>query len=365
MRNTLGENAYKVCRKKYNTIYTGRKLSRYINSIAKKHIGFILPSLLNSGGTYVILKHACILKDEGWDVDLIVPNVNYNLYEFQEHKFNLINLNNVIITSQYDVLVATLYSTIFTALSYYKTKKRLYLVQNYETNFYPFGNYFRFIAEKTYSVPFNLKYITISKWCEKWLWKKYKKKSKYAPNGIDFDNFKPHKRDLKNKKIRILIEGNCHSHYKNVDESFKIIDNLDKNKYEIWYLSNNGKPKDWYRIDKFFNELQHDEVIYIYEQCDILLKSSWLESFSYPPLEMMATGGYVIIVLNGGNKEYLKDGENCIIYKLGDIDGAVDSINRLVSDKKLQEYLYINGLITAQERDWKKFRDKIISLYDD
>ena len=130
-------------------------------------------------------------------------------------------------------------------------------------------------------------------------------------------------------------------------------------------MSNNGKPKDWYRIDKFFNELQHDEVIYIYEQCDILLKSSWLESFSYPPLEMMATGGYVIIVLNGGNKEYLKDGENCIIYKLGDIDGAVDSINRLVSDKKLQEYLYINGLITAQERDWKKFRDKIISLYDD
>ena len=72
----MGENAYKVCRKKYNTIYTGRKLSRYINSIAKKHIGFILPSLLNSGGTYVILKHACILKDERWDVDIIVPNVN-------------------------------------------------------------------------------------------------------------------------------------------------------------------------------------------------------------------------------------------------------------------------------------------------
>ena len=33
-----------------------------------------------------------------------------------------------------------------------------------------------------------------------------------------------------------------------------------------------------------------------------------VESFSYPPLEMMATGGYVIIVLNGDNKEYLKDG---------------------------------------------------------
>ena len=79
---------------------------------------------------------------------------------------------------------------------------------------------------------------------------------------------------------------------------------------------------------------------------------------------MMATGGYVIIVLNGGNKEYLKDGENCIIYKLGDINSSVNIINKLVSDEKLQEHLYVNGLITAQERDWKKFKDKIISLYN-
>ena len=140
---------------------------------------------------------------------------------------------------------------------------------------------------------------------------------------------------------------------------------MDRNKYEVWYLSNNGLPKDWYRIDKFFSELPHEHVIQIYEQCDILLKSSWLESFSYPPLEMMATGGYVIVVSNGGNKEYLKDGYNCLIYTLGDINDAVDSINKLVSDEKLQEHLYVNGLITAQERDWKRFKDKIIGLYDD
>ena len=79
----------------------------------------------------------------------------------------------------------------------------------------------------------------------------------------------------------------------------------------------------------------------------------------------MATGGYVIVVSNGGNKEYLKDGYNCLIYTLGDINDAVDSINKLVSDEKLQEHLYVNGLITAQERDWKKFKDKIIGLYDD
>ena len=55
---------------------------------------------------YVILKHACILTDKGWDVDLILPKSNINLYEFQHYKFNIISLNNTLLSSQYDVIVA-------------------------------------------------------------------------------------------------------------------------------------------------------------------------------------------------------------------------------------------------------------------
>ena len=201
MRKYIGENAYNFYKKNYNSIYVGSQFANYINSIANKHIGFFIPCLLNSGGMYVILKHACILTDKGWDVDLILPNSNINLYEFQHYKFNIISLNNTLISSQYDVIVATLYTTIYTTLSYYKTKKHVYLVQNYETDFNSYGNYFRTIAEKTYSIPFNVEYITISKWCQNWLFERYKKKSKYAPNGIDVSEFKSPKRDLKNKNI--------------------------------------------------------------------------------------------------------------------------------------------------------------------
>jgi len=219
------------------------------------------------------------------------------------------------------------------------------------------------VAEKTYFIRLNIQYITISKWCEKWLWKKYKKKAKYAPNGIDLNKFTSHKRVLKGRKIRILIEGDSETIYKNVDESFKIVENLDRKKFEVWYLSNHGQPKKWYKVDKFLNSIPYDEVIKIYEQCDVLIKSSKVESFSYPPLEMMATGGYAIVAPNDGNKEYLKHEENCLLYELGDINGAVNCINRLVSDEKLQEHLYINGLSTAQKRDWKNLKDQIISLY--
>ena len=262
------------------------------------------------------------------------------------------------------IIVATLFTTLFSILNYYRTKKHLYLVQNYETDFYKYGNYFRIVAEQTYSASFNVEYITISKWCENWLWDKYRKKSRYVPNGIDLDNYSPYRRNLKKKKIRILVEGDSSSHYKNVDESFKIIEKLDKNRFEVWYLSNNGKPKDWYKFDKFLNEIPIQKVNQIYQKCDILLKSSWLESFSYPLLEMMATGGYAIVVPNGGNIEYLKDGENCLFYKLGDIYSALKNIKRLISDENLQKHLYENGLETAKKRDWKNFKNKIISLYN-
>jgi len=364
LRKYLGENAYKVCKKKYNTIYSGRKLANYIYKIANKHIGFFLPSLKISGGIYVVLKHACILKDEGWDVDLILKYEKNIFFEFQGHKFNVISLQNNVMSSQYDIIVATLYSTFFSVIVYYKAKKHLYLVQNYETDFFTYGHNFRSIAEKTYSSPFDIEYITISKWCEHWLLRKYNQKSKYAPNGIDLINITSYKRDLNKYKIRILIEGDSNSHYKNVDESFKIIEKLDKYKFEIWYMSYNGKPKGWYKVDKFLNKVPYHNVTNIYKQCDILLKSSWLESFSYPPLEMMATGGYVIVAPNGGNKEYLKNEINCLFYKLGDINDAINAINRLINDKNLQNKLYQNGLDTAKQRDWKNFKNQILSLYD-
>lgn len=274
----------------------------------------------------------------------------------------MINLNNGDIKCQYDILVATLYSTLFAVLNYSKTKRRLYLVQGYETDFFTYGELFKGEAEKTYNMPFGVEYITISKWCQTWLMEKYNHDSRYAPNGIYLSSFKAHKRNLKNQKIRILIEGD-YSFFKNIDESFKIVEKLDKKKYEIWYMSYNGKLKNWYRVDKFLYKVPFENVNQVYEKCDILIKSSFLESFSFPPLEMMATGGYCIVAPNDGNKEYLKNEENCLLYKLGDIDSAIQCIEKLVSNQDLQQRLYENGLITAKNRDWTKLKDKILSLY--
>ena len=124
-----------------------------------------------------------------------------------------------------------------------------------------------------------------------------------------------------------------------------------------------GKPKKWYRVDRFLHKIPNSEVAKVYRQCDILLKTSILESFSYPPLEMMATGGYVVAVPNEGNIEYLKNGENCLFYPAGEIQKAVRLIEQLCKDSDLQETLYQKGVKTANSREWDLLQSQILQLY--
>ena len=94
--------------------------------------------------------------------------------------------------------------------------------------------------------------------------------------------------------------------------------------------------------------------------------SMWPATFGLAccAIEMMATGGFVVAVPNGGNAEFLRDGLNCLLYDRGDIDAAVSCINRIVNDHGLRKTLYDGGLKTAEERDWSKLTDRVVRLYD-
>ena len=257
-----------------------------------------------------------------------------------------------------------MWTTVDFLLKHGKIRRKYYLVQNYETDFYEFGSPLRIQANSTYSLQTDIEYITISRWVQNWLADTFHQSSRYVPNGIDLKNFPRHEREFSSdRKIRVLIEGDSAVAYKGVDESFKITNSLDHQKYEIWYMSYNAEPKSWYHVDKFMHRVPYEKVGQIYAQCDILLKSSTLESFSYPPLEMMSTGGMVVAVQNGGNKEYLKDHENCLIYNTGDIEGALDAIHELKNDKGLRDKLYHNGYLTAKPRDWMNLKESILQLY--
>ena len=361
LRARLAKNAHEEVMRDYITTYSGRGLTEYIKSKMAKGIAFVLPSTNISGGVNVILKHCNILRKNGWDVTAINMDVSDKNIVSEDGEVNVVSGVKHEVRSHFDDMVATLFTTLKYVKEYPNVRDRYYLVQNFETNFNDYGSPVKREANATYTEP-DIKYITISRWCKKWLERDFGQKVKYVPNGIDLGRFEFRKRNF-DGKVKILIEGNSDDYYKNVDESFRIADVLDKKKYEIVYLSYQGEPKNWYKVDKFYHRVPHDEVGKIYGECDILLKTSILESFSYPPLEMMATGGYVVALPNEGNQEYLKDEENCLFYGQGNIEEAVEKIERITTDTELRKKLVENAKKVVTERDWKKLEKEVLELY--
>lgn len=363
-RNEIANNAFNRCIKKNVTTYTGKGLAEYIESKLNKNIAFVLPTTNISGGVNVVLKHISILRKNGYDAFVINNDIDNDDIINNDGKIHVISNKKVKLNARIDTMVATLWDTLRVPLSYPKVRNIKYFVQNFETDFMPYGQYAKIVANQTYSTYRDIDYVTISKWCQEWLLKDYGKESIYAPNGINLEQFPYKERDFSKKKIKILVEGNSADHYKNVDESFKIIEKLDKDKFEIHFLSYQGEPKKWYYVDKFMHKVPYDQVGKVYQDADILIKSSLLESFSYPPLEMMCTGGLVVAVANDGNVEYLKDKYNCLFYEQGNIDDAVNKINEIVSNDKLREKLLQNGIITAESRKWDSIEKDILDLYN-
>ena len=364
-REKIGEKAYQEVTTKKVTIKSGLGITEFIKSKLRKNVCFVLPSPNISGGIMVAIKHGLILKKNGYDVTMINLNKETNfvdkVFEKEEYLFTIGKYRTEFL--QYiDTMVATMWLTLEFVRKYHNNKNKKYLVQGMESEFYKFGEYEKVLSNATYNNVINIDYLTISKWCQGWLKEEFNTTSKYAPNGIDLSIFPIIKRDFK-EKIKILIEGNCKDYKKNVDESFKITNKLDRKKYEIHYLSYEKEPKRWYRVDVFHHKVPHDEVGKIYSQCDILLKTSILESFSYPPLEMMATGGLTVVVPNGGNSEFLKDNENCLLYEQGNIEEAIAKIEELRTNKDLRDKLIKNGLKTAKSREWKSIEKNILELY--
>lgn len=361
-RLRLGEQAFAYCMEHCTTIKNGFGLAQIISEELPDNYVFVLPGLEISGGIKVALKHASILQKNGKNVILFVLSGEEHQIEFENRIFPVINLEKMEICCKVRHMIATMWTTVKFVEEYPNAANKYYLVQNFETDFYREGDPIRIEANRSYMPGGNIRFLTISKWCQNWLKSKYGHDSLYAPNGIDISNFKCHKRK-KGEKIRILVEGDCAVDYKNVDEAFEITNGLEEEQYEIWYMSYNASPKQKYRVDRFFHKVPYDQVPDIYSQCDILLKTSLLESFSYPPLEMMATGGYVVAILNEGNREYLKDGVNCVCFEHGEIKKAREIIQSLFDDTTLCDKLYVNGRLTAEARDWHSINNRILRLY--
>jgi glycosyltransferase involved in cell wall biosynthesis len=255
---------------------------------------------------------------------------------------------------KYDLVIATFWATV-SLLDKINADRKLYFVQQDERNFYNKKENIKKV-EATYRNE-NIEFMTMAGWIQDWLKDEFGKDSYYVPNGIDLSIFKPGQSRIV-KVPRVLIEGKIHIPSKGVAEAYDLIS---KFPCEKWMVSGDGrKPAEW-KIDKFFMELIQKKMAEVYQNCDVMLKMSRVESFALPPLEMMACGGTAIIRKVNGIEDYAVNGYNCLI--VDNYQEAEAALVRVINDRKFLKDLKRNALKTAQKwsiDNQKKYLEAII-----
>lgn len=87
------------------------------------------------------------------------------------------------------------------------------------------------------------------------------------------------------------------------------------------------------------------DLAHIMKQFDIWLGCSYTEGLGRMALEAMSAGAVVVTTNTGA--EYLKDGENCRLYKPGDAQAAAEMIDEIVQNRNLIEKYAWTGYETA------------------
>jgi glycosyltransferase involved in cell wall biosynthesis len=109
-----------------------------------------------------------------------------------------------------------------------------------------------------------------------------------------------------------------------------------------------------------FECLPRDEIAGAYAAADALLFcAEWPEPFGLVPLEAMAVGAPVVATGTGGSSEYLRDGENCVLFAPGDAGALANAVDRLAADPELRRRLRSGGFDTAAAHGEARFFEAI------
>jgi glycosyltransferase involved in cell wall biosynthesis len=100
----------------------------------------------------------------------------------------------------------------------------------------------------------------------------------------------------------------------------------------------------------------------VYRGADaVLFPVQWAEPWGLVPLEAMALGRPVVATGRGGSGDYLREGENALLFEAGDPAGLSAALVRLSEDPALRARLREGGLRTAREHGEDRFNAQAVA----
>lgn len=106
-----------------------------------------------------------------------------------------------------------------------------------------------------------------------------------------------------------------------------------------------------------FSREPRDALPALYAAADALLfPVRWEEPWGLVPLEAMAVGTPVIATGRGGSGEYLRDGENCLLFDVeAGAEALASAVQRLAEDPGLRSHLRAGGFRTTERFSEESF----------
>jgi glycosyltransferase involved in cell wall biosynthesis len=110
----------------------------------------------------------------------------------------------------------------------------------------------------------------------------------------------------------------------------------------------------------FAGQRTRGELAAAYAAADaVVFPVVWAEPWGLVPLEAMAQGRPVVATGRGGSAEYLRDGENCLLFEAEDPVALAAALERLAGDPGLRGRLREGGLATAPRHTEPVFNEAV------
>jgi glycosyltransferase involved in cell wall biosynthesis len=114
---------------------------------------------------------------------------------------------------------------------------------------------------------------------------------------------------------------------------------------------------------RWLGELTREELFAAFAEHDVLVyPSREPESFGLGILEAQAAGLIAVTSAEGGPREFLVDGENCLLHRPGDVSGLVRAVKRLQDEPGLAARLRDAGRATARSMPLSDVVDQVEGL---
>src|SRR4029079_9376011 len=106
-----------------------------------------------------------------------------------------------------------------------------------------------------------------------------------------------------------------------------------------------------------------DGVVELFNEAAVFVQTSMHAGFCLPPLEAMATGCAVVCTDAHGNRDFCRDGENCLVPE-PDPKSVAAAIQRLLDDPELRGRLGQEGIRTAADYTWEARIDEVEAFFE-